>query len=121
MLDNTDVDHGTPMICGVQVQSGSLKYLDKGTEVNLLIDANESEKSFQCNRYITINSSKCDAEVQTDIIDKGKTVILNPRKFNNKQSGTPQKIYVDAAVGSDCVNEEISATTFSGYTSIKKK
>lgn len=116
---DTDVNPENCMFDDVEMQFHSPEYIDKSTEANIFIDASEPEKSFMCNRYIT-NNSKCDAEVQTDIVIVNcQSVILNPRKFKNKNCGTTPKTFVDQAVGPDSEQINAGSNSFSGFISVK--
>lgn len=86
-----------------------LTYEDKECQVKIFVDSVKSEKTFTCIRYVSYDNHN-DVQIQTDI-EEITPVFIKPtqKKYKNKNCGTPQKIYVDRAVGSDNRLDEVTS------------
>lgn len=86
--------------------------MDQACKANIYFISDVLSKTFICNRYVT--SNKCDAEIQTDILESSTLkIITNNKKLVNKECGTPHRTFVD--------QETQITNTFQGFSSVQKK
>lgn len=87
--------------------------VDKGCQVDFLPNSNEAGKTFICNRYMYIGADRCDAEIQTEIIQVKSQIIINRKKYKDQECNTTGRDFSTQST-------ETSESIFLGFQSISK-
>lgn len=88
------------------VQIDLPKYFYKACQVEITVECEKPGKSFTCNRYIVQGISHSEVEIQTEITEDTRVVIVpSQKKFKDKMCGTELKTYTDQSVGPDTQDE----------------
>lgn len=89
-----------------------------GCQVDFLPSSSEGNDTFTCIIYANQTDSR-DVEIQTEIQKLATVRVPNQKQFKDKQCGTPEKTFVDQAVGPSIENDnELRSHYFSGFVSL---